>query len=146
VPIAELIARVSKLDPASAAFEEAKSIFNTQLSRDPEKLRLVQQINSYEDVELLIVAAKAKYDASHQDKKCSKWLAKLSSRVRFYGNIMDVLAQQHPEYVSLVWGAMKLMFVVSFPPTFPPVRSMSELRLFSWLRTTASSSQHLPKR
>lgn len=37
----------------------------------------------------------------------------LSQRLLYYGNIMDVLVQHHPEYVSLVWGAMKFIFGVS---------------------------------
>ena len=31
----------------------------------------------------------------------------------YYGNIFDVFAQHHPEYVALAWGAMKFLFVVS---------------------------------
>jgi len=31
----------------------------------------------------------------------------------YYGNIFDVLAQHHPEYVALAWGAMKFLLVVS---------------------------------
>lgn len=30
-----------------------------------------------------------------------------------YSDVLDVLAQHHPEYVSLVWGAFKFVFVVS---------------------------------
>jgi hypothetical protein len=29
----------------------------------------------------------------------------------YYANIFDVLAQHHPEYVALAWGAMKFLFV-----------------------------------
>ena len=35
-------------------------------------------------------------------------------RVQYYGNVMDVLVQHHPEYVSLAWGTMKFFFVVGF--------------------------------
>lgn len=30
-----------------------------------------------------------------------------------YSNVLDVLVQHHPEYVSLAWGALKFVFVVS---------------------------------
>ena len=33
-------------------------------------------------------------------------------RIHHYGKVMDVLVQQHPEYVALAWGAMKLVFGV----------------------------------
>jgi hypothetical protein len=37
----------------------------------------------------------------------------LSEKIVHYGNVFDVLAQQHPEYVSLAWGTFKLLFIVS---------------------------------
>jgi hypothetical protein len=36
-------------------------------------------------------------------------MEQVSERVHYYGNIMDVLVQHHPEYVSLAWGTMKLL-------------------------------------
>lgn len=41
------------------------------------------------------------------------YLADLSIKVVYYGNILDVLMQHHPEYVALAWGSFKLAFVVS---------------------------------
>lgn len=35
-----------------------------------------------------------------------------SKRVHYYGKVMDVMVQQHPEYASLAWGAMKIVFGV----------------------------------
>ena len=61
----------------------------------------------------MVLDAKSRYDQTHQNKKVGKWLSRFSSGVQYYGNIMDVLVQQHPEYVSLAWGAMKFLFVVS---------------------------------
>ncbi|PVH93721.1 hypothetical protein DM02DRAFT_732948 [Periconia macrospinosa] len=43
--------------------------------------------------------------------KVRVWLANLSETITHYGNIFDVLAQHHPEYVSLAWGTFKLLFV-----------------------------------
>ena len=61
----------------------------------------------------MVLEAKAGYDTAHEHSKISKWLSKFSNRVIFYGNILDVVVQQHPEYVSLAWGTMKFLFVVS---------------------------------
>lgn len=47
--------------------------------------------------------------------KASKILNMVATRVTYYGNVFDVLAQHHPEYVALAWGAMKFLFVVSCP-------------------------------
>lgn len=44
--------------------------------------------------------------------KAWKWLTQLSSRINHYGSILDVMVQHHPEYAALVWGAMKVLFVV----------------------------------
>lgn len=30
----------------------------------------------------------------------------------FYESVVDVLIQQHPEAVSLIWGGMKFLFLV----------------------------------
>ena len=64
------------------------------------------------DVVAAVENAQTRYNAGHKKRRVSTWLRKLSSRVHYYGTLMDVLVQQHPEYVALVWGAMKLLFVV----------------------------------
>jgi hypothetical protein len=33
----------------------------------------------------------------------------------FYSQVLDALAQHHPEYVALVWGTLKFLLVVSGP-------------------------------
>lgn len=48
------------------------------------------------------------------------WLTRLSEKLVYYGNIFDVMAQHHPEYVSLAWGTFKLLFVVSTHPSSYP--------------------------
>jgi hypothetical protein len=45
--------------------------------------------------------------------KARLWLMGLSEKIVHYGNVFDVLAQHHPEYVSLAWGTFKLLFIVS---------------------------------
>jgi hypothetical protein len=64
------------------------------------------------DVKRAVFAAKEKYDRSPQSK-ARKWLSSCSKRVMYYGVIMDTLSQHHPEYVSLAWGALKFLFIVS---------------------------------
>ncbi|KAF2103667.1 hypothetical protein NA57DRAFT_8357, partial [Rhizodiscina lignyota] len=48
---------------------------------------------------------------SKAQAKARMWLTGLSEKILYYGNIFDVLVQQHPEYVSLAWGTFKLLFV-----------------------------------
>ncbi|KAJ3537715.1 hypothetical protein NM208_g6198 [Fusarium decemcellulare] len=47
----------------------------------------------------------------HGDSKVFKWATRLSSKIMFYGQVLDVLVQHHPEYVSLVWGAFKFLLM-----------------------------------
>jgi hypothetical protein len=65
------------------------------------------------DVQEEIKKAQEKYHLRAKDSRTRKWLSRFSSGVLYYGQIMDVLVQHHPEYVSLAWGTTKLLFVVS---------------------------------
>lgn len=65
------------------------------------------------DVEQAVITAKLRYEKKSPKSRARRWLATCSSRLMHYSVIMDTLAQHHPEYVSLAWGAMKFLFVVS---------------------------------
>ncbi|KAL8661382.1 MAG: hypothetical protein Q9202_005624 [Teloschistes flavicans] len=43
--------------------------------------------------------------------KARLWFTDLSEKLLYYGNIFDVLAQHHPEYVALAWGTLKFLLV-----------------------------------
>ena len=64
------------------------------------------------DLLAVVRDAQSKYATDHKNQKTYKWIVKFSKRVSHYGNILDVLVQQAPEYASLAWGAMKVLFVV----------------------------------
>lgn len=69
-------------------------------------------MTSLEDVQNILLVAKAKYDIGKKDSKGRMWIVKLTERVHFYGSILDVFAQHHPEYVALAWGSIKFLLVV----------------------------------
>ncbi|KAK7977187.1 hypothetical protein PG988_004677 [Apiospora saccharicola] len=50
------------------------------------------------------------YNSSQSDYKAKYWLHSFAKKVTFYGGILDVFVQHHPEYAALAWGAMKLLF------------------------------------
>lgn len=54
-----------------------------------------------------------KYQSQRRESKVRRWLEKLSQRIHFYGAVLDVFAQHHPEYVALVWGSIKFLIIVS---------------------------------
>ena len=72
---------------------------------------------SIKDVFSVVETAKKDYeDKSRQEKHAEtrQSLERLSARIMYYGKIMDTLAQHHPEYVALVWGAMKFVLIVGY--------------------------------
>lgn len=64
--------------------------------------------------DLICEVSKARiyYDSKNQHSAVRKGLIAFSKRVQHYGKVLDVIAQHHPEYVSLAWGTMKLIFGV----------------------------------
>jgi hypothetical protein len=65
-----------------------------------------------------------------KSSKPRQWLASCAERVAFYGTIMNVMVQHHPEYVALAWGAFKFLFTVG--PT-APTPSLDLLIFNNWV-------------
>ncbi|KAI1820845.1 hypothetical protein F4861DRAFT_34762 [Xylaria intraflava] len=99
-------------EPAQAAFKEALQIFKQRLTNDPAKKTIASDLtnSTLGDVLNTVLAAKRRYESTSSESKLREGLVAFSQRLLYYGNIMDVLIQQHPEYVSLAWGAMKFIF------------------------------------
>jgi hypothetical protein len=53
------------------------------------------------------------YETKDVSSKTKKWLRVLSSRIVYYGFVLDAVAQYDPQHVALIWGAMKFVFTVS---------------------------------
>jgi hypothetical protein len=60
-----------------------------------------------------VAKAKAQYDHKKGDSKLSQFITSFSQRVAYYGKVLDVMVQHHPEYVSLAWGTLKFIFGVT---------------------------------
>lgn len=103
----------SGFETAQAAYQEARALFSSQLSQEEFNAIFPRDTATMHDVERAVFAAKERYENRSQHSKIRKWLASCSKRVMYYGTIMDTLAQHHPEYVSLAWGALKFLFIVS---------------------------------
>lgn len=108
--------------PAEEAYQEAVALFKKTLTKDPAKRRLADDIlatSTFGDVFNIVLDAKKHYEDATTESKTREGLTAFSQRLFYYGNIMDVLVQHHPEYVSLVWGAMKFIFGVSTQKRIP---------------------------
>lgn len=99
-------------DVAQQAFKLAAERFSIDSQRDDAEKNVAAQLGSIDELHKVVKNAVDKYGAEHDKRPVYKWITKFSKRIMYYGNIMDVLVQQHPEYVSLAWGAMKFIFVV----------------------------------
>ncbi|KAI0426472.1 hypothetical protein F5Y09DRAFT_351156 [Xylaria sp. FL1042] len=95
------------------AFTDVLDIFKERLTNDAAKKAFVSDLFTNAtsgDVLNTVLAAKRRHESASDESKLRKTLVAFSQRLLHYGNIMDVLIQQHPEYVSLAWGAMKFIF------------------------------------
>ncbi|KAF4545427.1 uncharacterized protein LTHEOB_5260 [Lasiodiplodia theobromae] len=99
------------LEPAREAYTLAVERFSTGLTADPSKREAARKTCSPDALKTTVEDAALRYEASHRNKSAHKWTLKLSKRIVHYQNVMDVIVQHHPEYVSLAWGAMKFLFV-----------------------------------
>lgn len=106
---------VSRIDQTKKIFEEALQAFHSEFSKDKTKLKYLQdpKLGSFEKVLAAVIEARDKYNARKGDSVIRQKLCELAEKIHHYGGIVDVMVQQHPEYVSLIWGAMKILFVVS---------------------------------
>ena len=93
-------------------YAKAAALFSSKFAEDT-KSKWLSGKDSISSVQEAVLDAKRIYENKIQQSKVRTWLSKLSSRILYYGNIMDVLSKHHPEYVSLAWGTMKFLLIVS---------------------------------
>ncbi|KAK6349365.1 hypothetical protein TWF730_010112 [Orbilia blumenaviensis] len=95
--------------PAKEAYDEAVRLFAAHC-KIGDKI-LLQNHSTVSDVICTVESLKSAYEhKSQKSEKLKQYLRKLSSRIMYYGTVLDALAQHHPEYVSLAWGTMKFLF------------------------------------
>lgn len=96
-------------------FEECLTRFKSKLASDSKKRAWIDNLKAttLQGVVAEVAKARAIYDAKKGDSKTSKLIVSFSQRVAYYGKVLDVMVQHHPEYVSLAWGTLKLVFGVS---------------------------------
>lgn len=94
------------------AFEDAIGHFASHLTKDNGKIEISRSQAKIQDIQALVQDSLAQYSDARRFPRAKKWLTRVLSKIHHYGNIMDVFVQHHPEYVALVWGAMKVLLVV----------------------------------
>lgn len=96
---------------ARDAFAEALAVFKPK-REELENFDKLKHLKNLQEVQHIVESAQSNYEQQDQTRKTKKWLSRLASRICFYGRIFDVMVNHHPEYVSLAWGAFKLLFIV----------------------------------
>ena len=103
----------SQRDVAKEAFDDAKATLQAELTEKEQTLvGLDRDGTTFADVQEAVTIAANAY-SSKPRSAARKWLLKLSQMISYYGQILDVLVQHHPEYVALAWGTFKFLFTVS---------------------------------
>src|SRR5271156_3330014 len=82
-----------RVDPAREAFDEAKTILSSCLTKDEQKRQFLHSVNTIDDVQSLVSQARDDYNKRRAKGKASQWLSALSSRLMFYAPVMDTFAQ-----------------------------------------------------
>ncbi|THY57662.1 hypothetical protein D6C97_04664 [Aureobasidium pullulans] len=99
------------MDIAQEAYKSATNAFKQELDKI-ESAILLGTPTCMEDLLAVIGNTRAQYTLkSSKWSKISRWLDLASSRVVYYSGVLDALAQHHPEYVSLAWGAIKFVLM-----------------------------------
>lgn len=98
---------------AQEVYERAVELYKKKRANDCSKHQWISGTTDLEDVKTALKAAQDQY-ANHPRSRVRKALASFSSKFMYYSSMGDVFAAQCPEYTSLAWGTMKLLFVVSY--------------------------------
>ncbi|ETN41066.1 uncharacterized protein HMPREF1541_03001 [Cyphellophora europaea CBS 101466] len=139
-------------DVAREAFEQGVEYFKTELTHDKVKRDWIDEQTSMLDVLTVAKDARCTYQASRSEHgPISRWASRLPDQIMYYGSVLDVFVQSHPEVAALAWGAMKfvLMGVIDNARLFAKIaealtlvgESLQRVELYSKLY---SASEILP--
>ncbi|KAF7918457.1 uncharacterized protein EAE98_009700 [Botrytis deweyae] len=100
-------------DWAENIFEEAKAEFIATLPKKSSQLESFLDLkpSTLDDIVKCVSTAQLQYEDRRGDSRIRRCLTSFAQKVHCYGTVMDALVQQSPEYVSLVYDAMKLVLV-----------------------------------
>ncbi|KAI0861142.1 hypothetical protein F4860DRAFT_524570 [Xylaria cubensis] len=94
---------LTRRDIASEAFQDAIRYLEKEFAGNAAALSWLKTVESTSLDDLLETTryVEGKYHQSRNRQGLMGWLRGLSTRVMYYGQVLDTLAQHHPEYVSL---------------------------------------------
>ncbi|KAI2788324.1 hypothetical protein POX_e06338 [Penicillium oxalicum] len=103
--------RSNDFENAEIAFENARKKFEADGTRDSRKKDQLRMLNvaTMDDLLHAVKDAQENFRQNRTGSAYGRYMNQLAEKIHYYGNIMDVLVQHHPEFTSLAWGAMKLL-------------------------------------
>jgi len=111
------LADTGKHDVAEEAYHEAVEYLKQEFKHKTKMIAWIESRQSLEDIRAEAEQVEASYAAAASAPKNTvlHYMRKISAWIIFYGQVLDILAQHHPEYVSLAWGAAKFLLMVCAP-------------------------------
>ncbi|KAK0639832.1 hypothetical protein B0T16DRAFT_248703 [Cercophora newfieldiana] len=96
-------------------YQDAVKLFSSDMTSDLNKIAFVNSSACLQDIQNAMKGALESYQGRPARRATVVWLSKAASHIQFYGRVFDVMAQHHPEYLALGWGAVKffLMAVIN---------------------------------
>ena len=100
------------MDPATQVYRDAVLYFKANLTSDARKISLVESTIKLQDIRDLLKKTDDENTAYRRWPKLRSRLHGAASVLQYYSKVFDSLAQHHPEYVALAWGAFRLVLTV----------------------------------
>jgi hypothetical protein len=108
-----LIHTYSKRNIAQEAYQKAIDDLKSEVQVVGGAASWAEDHTTIDEIWSIVQQVKQKYDDDSKEHTGARaWMERLSCRVMYYGKVFDTLAQHHPEYVALAWGAIKLVLMV----------------------------------
>ncbi|KAG9854831.1 hypothetical protein KCU98_g2139, partial [Aureobasidium melanogenum] len=98
-------------DLVRAAYDEALRNFKQELGNSEDFAWLNGQTTMAGVLSVVNQARDKAMPPNSRWPKISAKLDEISSKIVYYGGVLDALSQHHPEYVALAWGAMKFVLM-----------------------------------
>jgi hypothetical protein len=110
------LADTGKHDVAEEAYREAIEYLKQEFKHKTKTIAWIESRQSLDEIRVEAQQVEANYAAASAPKKTVlQYMRKISAWIMLYGQVLDTLAQHHPEYVSLAWGAAKFLLMVCAP-------------------------------
>jgi hypothetical protein len=101
-----------RTDATKAAYDDAIQSLKREFAGKPGVISWIEEQTTAADVLEEVKQAEASYYSQRDGQRILPWLRSTSAFVLAYREVLDALAQHHPEYVSLAWGMLKFVLMV----------------------------------